>query len=386
MTRTSRSGRRSPVFASVALAASLMVVVASCGPAGNESGSSVTTGGAPGPTLQPRLPTRSELRDARLTLADFPSGWVDQGGSVFAGGLPDTNLGLFVCPAAESIDKDFNVGTSTIVVGDEFANGQVGPITRMVRPPSSNVIELLIAKPLEEAITTYSDLTKVLEMCVGQSWTEQSTRLTLSRKESSTGSEQAAYRLDTQDSDMTVSVDLSLELIGTVIAMFRGYRYTGSEFAPAVLDDAEFGRLVALGTDKVMGLVYSPAPNESTGTTTTPLTKAVFLEQANSVCADAKTKVKQIDVGSVSGSPEQTVPLYVEQALPILRDELDQLRSLAPPAEDRIKIEAGWDDIESLLDALEADPMLAMLQIQPKNVQLYEYGLTECFVDHVDLL
>jgi hypothetical protein len=61
------------------------------------------------------------------------------------------------------------------------------------------------------------------------------------------------------------------------------------------------------------------------------LSQAEFREQANAVCAKYE---EQIDELAVPSSVEQ-IPAYVEKAAPLVEQELDELKSLEPPDEDR---------------------------------------------------
>jgi hypothetical protein len=74
------------------------------------------------------------------------------------------------------------------------------------------------------------------------------------------------------------------------------------------------------------------------------------------------------------------------KVIPLLRDMLSDLRSLFPPAADAAMIERGWGEMHALIDSLDVDPTWMFNQMFPKDLELYRYGLTDCFVDHVDVL
>jgi hypothetical protein len=59
------------------------------------------------------------------------------------------------------------------------------------------------------------------------------------------------------------------------------------------------------------------------------LSEEEFREQANSVCADYEDRIR--DIGTPTSVDE--IPAYVDEALPVVEQEIEELKALSPPSE-----------------------------------------------------
>ena len=162
-----------------------------------------------------------------------------------------------------------------------------------------------------------------------------------------------------------------------------------------------YGCLVALLAISVAACSSSGGGRNNTSSTngdkavpaTTPTsaaagTKGAFITQADLVCANSQTQVmeavRQIDQGQTTTA--QKAEAYVQQVVPILKQETANLRNLTPPAADKAAVAKLWDEYDRATDAtaaaLRADPAKAgNTNFDPYaavNKKLQDYGLVGC--------
>ncbi len=120
-------------------------------------------------------------------------------------------------------------------------------------------------------------------------------------------------------------------------------------------------------------------------TSPTPqLTKAAFVEQANPVCAAADKQITEIASTAPVNNNDATktqddLKNIVGQITPIGQTAINQLKNLTPPAEDAATISKGIAQMQSSLDAAQANPTNNLNPIGLVNEELANYGLTSCF-------
>jgi hypothetical protein len=85
------------------------------------------------------------------------------------------------------------------------------------------------------------------------------------------------------------------------------------------------------------------------------LSKAEFVRQAVAICTKSDAKIAKI--ASIGNSPtiKQVKDSYAKQLLPLLNDEVDQLRALKPPKADREQVLKIFDDLSKGLDQASAE-------------------------------
>jgi hypothetical protein len=120
------------------------------------------------------------------------------------------------------------------------------------------------------------------------------------------------------------------------------------------------------------------------------LTKDEFIRRAVAICA--RTNVRLAKVGTaVGGNPtiEEVKDVYAKQLFPILEDQVDQLRRLKPPKEDRKQVSQIFDDLSKGIDqasaeikSLKSTTELSSLATPPAmkaaNTEATAYGLGSC--------
>lgn len=118
--------------------------------------------------------------------------------------------------------------------------------------------------------------------------------------------------------------------------------------------------------------------------TTPPMSKAEFVLDANTICADAETEIVGLqtgDSGSNTGAPvtgdERSA--LVGQITPIAQRAIDELRALTPPPEDADLVTAGIDDMQRTLDEAQTNATAIIDPIGISGPELNAYGLASCF-------
>jgi hypothetical protein len=375
--RTSTGRRWVPAVAIVSVA---VLLAAACGSTGTDSSGDASHDQA---TTTLVMLDSAQLERALLTASDLPAGWYPAGSGSGSSSLLGTDQ---LCPTAAQALKNEEHDNSEA----QFSQGMLGPF----------FFQGLAAAPDAEA--HLADLKTVVDSCVGQTWTTEisgtSVSFTLTDQAGAgVGDESFAFRMvgegGSDSSSATLTFDFAFVRNGSVVESYGGASVRSPD-GSGTLDADQFAGLIRTGNDKVTAALAS-APDEATSTSTSttvgpPLTKAEFLARANGVCRATKDQMKTIDIPYPSKMTDaETRDYYVKfgaQAIPMLRDMLAQLRTLTPPVEDQARITAAWKEMEALFRSLEADPVWMMIQVLPEDKEMYDYGLTDCFVDHVDLL
>lgn len=114
-----------------------------------------------------------------------------------------------------------------------------------------------------------------------------------------------------------------------------------------------------------------------------PLTRAEFIEQANTICNAANEVLREamMEAFPADGKPnnETGIRFTHEIWVPNLRQQLRDLRALEPPAADRPKIEAMLDELSRVTDRVDADPAIASEgPFDRVTRRLTAYGIGPC--------
>ena len=117
--------------------------------------------------------------------------------------------------------------------------------------------------------------------------------------------------------------------------------------------------------------------------TTPALSKADFVIQANTICADAESEIIGFQSGDDSNAPsgssgDQRTQLLGE-ITPVAQRAIDELKALTPPAEDAEMITTGIDRMQATLDTAQTNPTAIIDPIGISGPELNAYGLTSCF-------
>jgi hypothetical protein len=127
----------------------------------------------------------------------------------------------------------------------------------------------------------------------------------------------------------------------------------------------------------------------TTGTTGAggPLTKEVFIDLADGVCAQGDKRIDQ-EADQVFGqgrpSKQQQEEFVTDTVLPEIQIQIDQIRRLTPPEGDEEEVTAILDAAQSAIDEGEQDPSLLVQggggadPFAEANRLAREYGLKEC--------
>lgn len=119
------------------------------------------------------------------------------------------------------------------------------------------------------------------------------------------------------------------------------------------------------------------------------LTKAEFVKQGNAACKESKTEQQQLfQTVSKSIKPSEVTKadqekLVTEVLIPPYEKNIETLDDLGAPAGDEEEVEAIIKAMESSIDKVEANPLVALrttLQFAGANSLAAKYGLTDCVV------
>jgi hypothetical protein len=120
------------------------------------------------------------------------------------------------------------------------------------------------------------------------------------------------------------------------------------------------------------------------------LSKAEFVRRAETICAKTSAKQRAIlDAPQPDHSIERMKKIYAEQLVPTFREEIDQLRALKPPKNDREMISKALDDasagvvqIAAAYKSVNSESDIASLPTPPRLKAAAEamraYGLRKC--------
>ncbi len=120
---------------------------------------------------------------------------------------------------------------------------------------------------------------------------------------------------------------------------------------------------------------------------TAALTKAQFIKQGDAICSDVQKK-QQKAIQAWSDDPknkgksigdlnkEELGQLYLDYALPPMKEAADKLAALSPPAKDE-KAEKFVEALESAVERVEENPLLAIkaapFRIADRRAQAYGF-------------
>jgi hypothetical protein len=131
----------------------------------------------------------------------------------------------------------------------------------------------------------------------------------------------------------------------------------------------------------------SEGPTTTTTATTVLSPKADFVTQANNVCTDYNSKVEDAAANVSADTPQaQQVDLLQTKIIPLMRQEVTDLRNLKPPAGDENEVAAIFNALSTGLDnasnELKTNPKHALSTSYDPFAQADKlastYGLTDC--------
>jgi hypothetical protein len=128
----------------------------------------------------------------------------------------------------------------------------------------------------------------------------------------------------------------------------------------------------------------------SSDDSTSSLTKAEFVSQADAICKKGNTEVetefedftKENGLENKKPTEAQEIELAETILTPNVKDQSEELRALEAPSGDEDEITAMLDSLDEGVEEAEADPQ-ALLSgksepFKPASKLAKEYGLTEC--------
>ena len=116
------------------------------------------------------------------------------------------------------------------------------------------------------------------------------------------------------------------------------------------------------------------------------LTRAEFVKRGNAICAKGTRKIDHAGLTffRTPGHPsaQETITFAKKVAVPTVQSELDQLRTLRPPADDEPTVKKLLDKTQAAVNRVREDPSLLG---RPNgsveaNALARAYGLTACAV------
>jgi hypothetical protein len=117
------------------------------------------------------------------------------------------------------------------------------------------------------------------------------------------------------------------------------------------------------------------------------VTKEEFIANADEICAGYTERGEALgDDLAADASTEEVSAVILEDALPLFREQIAELRELDLPEADADELEQLWDDLEAGADEfeqqLEDDPEVALSDdfdpFAEANAFATEYGMEEC--------
>jgi hypothetical protein len=117
------------------------------------------------------------------------------------------------------------------------------------------------------------------------------------------------------------------------------------------------------------------------------VTKDEFIEQADAICADFNERGEALGEDlSEDASLEEGADLFLDEGVPLFREQIDELHALDLPEADAEELEQLWNDLDTAVDDLEQqtedDPEEALSSnfdpFADVNARAAEYGLEEC--------
>jgi hypothetical protein len=317
----------------------------------------------------------AQLEAALLAVDDLPTDWSEADSTADTGDLTlgmGGEEGTAICPDGEAALKAETHDRAKVDFQSAggFLNQQLGTAP--------------------DAEGHFADLKAALSSCVDQTWT--TTGVTASLAEVSgpkVGDESVSYELrmtmTNAGGSMSIVSPMTLARRATVI---QTYQYAASPLvAVGALSSEELAGIIETGDQKVAAALAGEPT--TTSIVAPPMTKADFVARANSICSATRDDIEELFTADPIGESEDLRSYLMRFGPPVtemLREMRAELRQLSPPAGDEAAIERGWEELEALIRRLDVDPTWMFNQTFPKDTALYTYGLTECFVDHVDVL
>jgi hypothetical protein len=117
--------------------------------------------------------------------------------------------------------------------------------------------------------------------------------------------------------------------------------------------------------------------DEETSQTESPApTRQEFIAQADAICRSAEQDLGAVqgDVYTADGLDEEEAELVEEEVIPIFHRQLDEIRELTPPPDDKGEIEAALSAAERDLDDLLEDPNSVPTGLREFNRLFQRYG------------
>ena len=95
----------------------------------------------------------------------------------------------------------------------------------------------------------------------------------------------------------------------------------------------------------------------------TTISRADFVARANHICqvGNAKLAADLGQLGANGPTPDKLIQYFAATGIPLLRDQVSQLRALGFPTADAAVPAPVFDDLDAILDRAEADPSLMMM-------------------------
>ena len=117
------------------------------------------------------------------------------------------------------------------------------------------------------------------------------------------------------------------------------------------------------------------------------VTKEDFIEQADAVCADYGAQIEEAGEGlGQDATMDDVVALFNDEAIPLFREQVEELRALELPEADEDDLEELWDELESAIDETEQtvneDPESLLSEDEDPFAEAdafaQEYGFQQC--------
>ena len=131
-------------------------------------------------------------------------------------------------------------------------------------------------------------------------------------------------------------------------------------------------------------LVVAGCGGSGSGSSEPRLTKAEFLREGNAICAKGTRKIDHVGLTffKTPGRPtaQETIAFATRVAVPTAQSEVDQLRTLRPPADDEATVKSLLDKTQAAVTRVRVDPSLLGRPngSDEANALARAYGLSAC--------
>lgn len=121
------------------------------------------------------------------------------------------------------------------------------------------------------------------------------------------------------------------------------------------------------------------------------LNRGEYVKQADEICREANARLEETAKDFPALGPKGPGPREIDQIealtkdafVPVIRDQISELRALAKPQGDEVRLDELYDRTEKALDEIEADPQI-VLRVQDPFAEAAGrargYGFQECFL------